>query len=35
MGAPTFAFIDPAEAKHGVDDYYETFKRECVPTATR
>jgi alkanesulfonate monooxygenase SsuD/methylene tetrahydromethanopterin reductase-like flavin-dependent oxidoreductase (luciferase family) len=31
MGALTFAFIDPAEAKHWVDDYYETFKRECVP----
>jgi len=31
MGALTFAFIDPAEAKQWVDDYYETFKRECVP----
>jgi alkanesulfonate monooxygenase SsuD/methylene tetrahydromethanopterin reductase-like flavin-dependent oxidoreductase (luciferase family) len=31
MGALTFAFIDPSEAKHWVDDYYETFKRECVP----
>jgi alkanesulfonate monooxygenase SsuD/methylene tetrahydromethanopterin reductase-like flavin-dependent oxidoreductase (luciferase family) len=31
MGALTFAFVDPAEAKHWVDDYYETFKRECVP----
>jgi alkanesulfonate monooxygenase SsuD/methylene tetrahydromethanopterin reductase-like flavin-dependent oxidoreductase (luciferase family) len=31
MGALTFAFIDPAEAKHWVDDYYDTFKRECVP----
>src|SRR4030095_12508915 len=31
MGALTFAFIDPAEAKHWVDDYYETFRRECVP----
>jgi alkanesulfonate monooxygenase SsuD/methylene tetrahydromethanopterin reductase-like flavin-dependent oxidoreductase (luciferase family) len=31
MGALTFAFIDPAEARHWVDDYYETFKRECVP----
>ena len=31
IGALTFAFIDPAEAKHWVDDYYETFKRECVP----
>ena len=31
IGALTFAFIDPSEAKHWVDDYYETFKRECVP----
>jgi alkanesulfonate monooxygenase SsuD/methylene tetrahydromethanopterin reductase-like flavin-dependent oxidoreductase (luciferase family) len=31
MGALTFAFIDPSEARHWVDDYYETFKRECVP----
>jgi alkanesulfonate monooxygenase SsuD/methylene tetrahydromethanopterin reductase-like flavin-dependent oxidoreductase (luciferase family) len=31
MGALTFAFIDPAEARHWVADYYETFKKECVP----
>ena len=31
MGALTFAFIDPAEAKHWVDDYYRTLERECVP----
>jgi alkanesulfonate monooxygenase SsuD/methylene tetrahydromethanopterin reductase-like flavin-dependent oxidoreductase (luciferase family) len=31
MGALTFAFIDPAEAAHWIADYYETFKRECVP----
>ncbi|MDJ0786711.1 MAG: LLM class flavin-dependent oxidoreductase [Myxococcota bacterium] len=31
IGALTFAFVDPSEAKHWVDDYYETFKRECVP----
>ena len=31
IGALTFAFIDPEEAKHWVNDYYETFKRECVP----
>jgi alkanesulfonate monooxygenase SsuD/methylene tetrahydromethanopterin reductase-like flavin-dependent oxidoreductase (luciferase family) len=31
LGALTFAFIDPAEARHWVSDYYETFKRECVP----
>jgi alkanesulfonate monooxygenase SsuD/methylene tetrahydromethanopterin reductase-like flavin-dependent oxidoreductase (luciferase family) len=31
IGALTFAFVDPAEARHWVNDYYETFKRECVP----
>jgi alkanesulfonate monooxygenase SsuD/methylene tetrahydromethanopterin reductase-like flavin-dependent oxidoreductase (luciferase family) len=31
IGALTFAFIDPAEARHWVTDYYETFRRECVP----
>src|SRR5215207_1324462 len=31
IGALTFAFIDPSEAKHWVADYYETFKKECVP----
>jgi alkanesulfonate monooxygenase SsuD/methylene tetrahydromethanopterin reductase-like flavin-dependent oxidoreductase (luciferase family) len=31
MGALTFAFIDPGEARHWVSDYYETFKKECVP----
>jgi len=31
IGALTFAFIDPAEARHWVADYYETFRRECVP----
>ena len=31
IGALTFAFIDPAEARQWVADYYETFKRECVP----
>jgi alkanesulfonate monooxygenase SsuD/methylene tetrahydromethanopterin reductase-like flavin-dependent oxidoreductase (luciferase family) len=31
LGALTFAFMDPAEARHWVDDYYETFARECVP----
>ena len=31
IGALTFAFIDPAEANHWVNDYYETLKRECVP----
>jgi alkanesulfonate monooxygenase SsuD/methylene tetrahydromethanopterin reductase-like flavin-dependent oxidoreductase (luciferase family) len=31
IGALTFAFIDPAEARQWVDDYYQTFKRECMP----
>jgi alkanesulfonate monooxygenase SsuD/methylene tetrahydromethanopterin reductase-like flavin-dependent oxidoreductase (luciferase family) len=31
IGALTFAFIDPAEAKYWVDEYYETFRRECTP----
>jgi len=31
IGALTFAFVDPAEASKWVTDYYETFKRECVP----
>ncbi len=31
IGALTFAFVDPDEAKKWVADYYETFKNECVP----
>ncbi|HEY8490659.1 MAG TPA: LLM class flavin-dependent oxidoreductase [Dehalococcoidia bacterium] len=31
IGALTFAFVDAEEAQHWVTDYYETFKRECVP----
>jgi alkanesulfonate monooxygenase SsuD/methylene tetrahydromethanopterin reductase-like flavin-dependent oxidoreductase (luciferase family) len=31
MGALTFAFVNPEEARHWVADYYDTFKRECVP----
>jgi alkanesulfonate monooxygenase SsuD/methylene tetrahydromethanopterin reductase-like flavin-dependent oxidoreductase (luciferase family) len=31
LGALTFAFIDPSEARHWVDDYYTTLERECVP----
>jgi alkanesulfonate monooxygenase SsuD/methylene tetrahydromethanopterin reductase-like flavin-dependent oxidoreductase (luciferase family) len=31
IGALTFAFVDPQEAKFWVDEYYETFKRECTP----
>ena len=31
LGALTFAFIDPEEAKTWVDDYYETLASEGVP----
>lgn len=31
IGALTFAFVDPSEAAKWVDDYYTTFKNECVP----
>jgi alkanesulfonate monooxygenase SsuD/methylene tetrahydromethanopterin reductase-like flavin-dependent oxidoreductase (luciferase family) len=31
MGALTFAFIDPAEAKQWVDEYYAVFAAECTP----
>jgi alkanesulfonate monooxygenase SsuD/methylene tetrahydromethanopterin reductase-like flavin-dependent oxidoreductase (luciferase family) len=31
LGALTFAFVDPDEARHWVRDYYETFERECTP----
>ena len=31
MGALTFAFIDPAGAAQWVEEYYETFERECEP----
>jgi alkanesulfonate monooxygenase SsuD/methylene tetrahydromethanopterin reductase-like flavin-dependent oxidoreductase (luciferase family) len=31
IGALTFAFIDESEARQWVKDYYDTFKRECVP----
>ena len=31
IGALTFAFVDPTEAKQWVDDYYRIFKEECVP----
>ena len=33
LGALTFAFVDPKEAKFWVEEYYETFKRECQPIA--
>jgi len=32
IGALTFAFVDPMEAKHWVDEYYSIIKSdECVP----
>ena len=31
MGALTFAFVNAEEAKFWVDEYYETFKRNCKP----
>src|SRR5499425_3494152 len=31
IGALTFAFVDPAEAKQWVDDYYRILKTECTP----
>jgi alkanesulfonate monooxygenase SsuD/methylene tetrahydromethanopterin reductase-like flavin-dependent oxidoreductase (luciferase family) len=31
IGALAFAFVDPEEAKHWVDDYYTTLEREGVP----
>jgi alkanesulfonate monooxygenase SsuD/methylene tetrahydromethanopterin reductase-like flavin-dependent oxidoreductase (luciferase family) len=31
VGALTFAFIDPSDAKKWVDEYYDIIKTECVP----
>lgn len=31
MGALTFAFVSPEEAKFWVDEYYETIKSNCTP----
>ena len=31
IGALSFAFIDPEEARHWIDDYYATLANECVP----
>ncbi len=31
IGVLAHGFLDTAEAERIVDDYYETFKRECVP----
>ncbi len=31
VGALTFAFIDPSDAKKWVDEYYDIIRTECVP----
>jgi alkanesulfonate monooxygenase SsuD/methylene tetrahydromethanopterin reductase-like flavin-dependent oxidoreductase (luciferase family) len=31
LGALTFAFVDPAEARKWVSEYYELIRTECVP----
>lgn len=31
IGALVFSFVSPAEAKFWVDEYYRTFREECVP----
>ncbi len=31
LGALTFAFVDPAEARKWVDEYYAIIEKECVP----
>jgi alkanesulfonate monooxygenase SsuD/methylene tetrahydromethanopterin reductase-like flavin-dependent oxidoreductase (luciferase family) len=31
IGALTFAFVDPEEARHWIEEYYRIFKEECVP----
>jgi alkanesulfonate monooxygenase SsuD/methylene tetrahydromethanopterin reductase-like flavin-dependent oxidoreductase (luciferase family) len=31
MGALTFAFVDPSEARFWVEEYHEIFARECEP----
>jgi alkanesulfonate monooxygenase SsuD/methylene tetrahydromethanopterin reductase-like flavin-dependent oxidoreductase (luciferase family) len=31
VGALTFAFMDPGEAKFWIEEYYDTFRRECTP----
>ena len=31
IGALTFAFVDPKEARQWVDDYYRILKEECIP----
>lgn len=31
VGALTFAFVEPDEAKYWVEEYYEIFEKECEP----
>lgn len=31
IGALTFAFVDPEDARQWTEDYYRIFKEECVP----
>lgn len=31
MGALTFAFVEPEEARYWVEEYYEIFEKECEP----
>jgi alkanesulfonate monooxygenase SsuD/methylene tetrahydromethanopterin reductase-like flavin-dependent oxidoreductase (luciferase family) len=31
VGALTFAFINAEEAKFWIDEYYDTFKKNCIP----
>jgi len=31
LGALSFTFLDPADAKQWIDEYYEIFRTECVP----
>jgi alkanesulfonate monooxygenase SsuD/methylene tetrahydromethanopterin reductase-like flavin-dependent oxidoreductase (luciferase family) len=35
LGALTFAFVDPSEARGWVDDYYRIIREECVPIGHR
>lgn len=35
IGALTFSFVDPADARGWVDDYYRTLEKECVPIGRR
>jgi alkanesulfonate monooxygenase SsuD/methylene tetrahydromethanopterin reductase-like flavin-dependent oxidoreductase (luciferase family) len=35
VGALTFTFVDPSEAKKWVDEYYDILKKECVPIGHR